>query len=121
MKTFASIFAATLMFATNIMAQSATISTYAGPPLPVSGLPAVSQGIDTPTSVVLDRAGAFYIASRSQCRIYKVASGTLTVVAGTGTCGFSGDAGPATSANLAVPSGVAVDSAGNVLIADTGN
>jgi trimeric autotransporter adhesin len=121
MRTFISIFAAILLLATNVMAQSATISTYAGPPLPVTGLPAVSQGIDSPTSVVVDSAGAFYIASSSQCRVYRVANGTLTVIAGNGTCGFGGDGGPAASANLSAPSGVAIDSAGNVFVADTGN
>ena len=45
----------------------------------------------------------------------------ITTVAGNGTPGFSGDNGPATSAQLFYPLGVAADSAGNLYIADTGN
>jgi hypothetical protein len=48
-------------------------------------------------------------------------SGTITTVAGDGTPGFSGDGGPATNASLNLPTGVAVDAAGNLYIADPGN
>ena len=48
-------------------------------------------------------------------------SGNITTVAGDGTYGYGGDNGPATSAKLYDPSGVAVDSAGNLYIADWGN
>ena len=54
-------------------------------------------------------------------RIRKVSNGVITTVAGNGTAGFSGDNGPATSAQLNHPQGVAVDSAGNLYIADTAN
>jgi sugar lactone lactonase YvrE len=73
-------------------------------------------------SVALDSAGAVYIADAGAHRVRKVdASGVVTTVAGTGTAGFSGDAGPATSAMLSSPSGVAVDGAGNLYIADLQN
>jgi hypothetical protein len=49
------------------------------------------------------------------------ATGVLTLVAGNGTPGFSGDNGPATSAQLYSPQGLAVDSASNLYIADSGN
>ena len=84
-------------------AQSSIITTYAGRgrTLPVSGAQAVTQPIEAPSSVIPDAAGGFYIASRDLHRIYRVAAdGTLTVIAGTGIAGFSGDGGPATSAQL---------------------
>ena len=73
-------------------------------------------------SVAVDGAGAVYIADALAHRVRKVdASGVETTVAGTGTEGFSGDAGPATSAMLNFPSGVAVDGAGILYIADLAN
>ena len=48
-------------------------------------------------------------------------AGHIYTVAGDGTAGFSGDGGPATSAELSFPEGVAVDGAGNLVIADTSN
>ena len=58
----------------------------------------------------------------NQHRVFKVSSsGTLTVVAGNGFPGYSGDGGPATQAQLYNPQGVAVDHAGNVFIADESN
>ena len=73
-------------------------------------------------SVAVDAAGAVYIADAGAHRVRKVdASGVETTVAGTGTAGFSGDAGPATSAMLSFPTGVAVDGAGILYIADLQN
>ena len=70
----------------------------------------------------VDSAGNVYIADVSNQRIRKIDStGTITTIAGTGELGFSGDGGPAAAARLAFPYGVAVDSAGNLYIADTGN
>jgi len=94
------------------------IITYAGVvPLAVSGAQATTQQIDQPASVISDAAGGFYFASVG--RVYRVAAdGTLAVVAGTGTAGFSGDGGPAFSAQLGIPSHLALDAAGNLFIAD---
>ncbi len=69
----------------------------------------------------MDSAGNVYIADTVNNRIRKVSNGVITTVAGNGTAGFSGDNGPATSAQLYNPIGVAVDSAGNLYIADTDN
>ena len=63
-----------------------------------------------------------YIADRNNNRVRKVSNGVIATVAGNGTRGFSGDSGAATSAQLGSdPSGVAVDAAGNLYIADTFN
>jgi hypothetical protein len=88
-------------------AQSGIITTYVGPGVPVDGGLAIDQAIDGPTSVVPDGAGGFYVASGRQSRVYRVsADGKLSLVAGDGSPGFSGDGGPATSAQLYYPNGV---------------
>src|ERR1019366_4147209 len=73
------------------------------------------------TRVALDAAGNLYIADSGNSRIRKVTKGVITTVAGNGTNGFGGDNGPATSAQLNGPSGLAVDSAGNLFITDGGS
>jgi len=77
--------------------------------------------LDGPAGVAVDAAGNLYIAQPDDSRVLKVANGVITTVAGNGTAGFSGDNGPATSARLNGPAGVAVDAAGNLYIADSGN
>ena len=86
------------------------------------GGPAVEADLYNPASVAVDSAGNVYISDTDNQRIRKVDStGTITTIAGTGEVGFSGDGGPAVEAELRNPYGVAVDSAGNVYIADAGN
>jgi sugar lactone lactonase YvrE len=98
-----------------------TITTYAGSVLPVPGSQATAQGIGFPESVVPDGAGGFYFSSFSH-RVYRVGpDGTLTVSAGTGMPGFSGDGGAATSGQLNYPKTLAIDGAGNLFIADRNN
>ncbi len=82
---------------------------------------ATSAGLYFPNGVAVDTAGNLYIADSNTQRIRKVANGVITTVAGNGTVGYSGDNGPATSAQLYYPMGVAVDSAGNIYIADDYN
>jgi uncharacterized protein (TIGR03437 family) len=75
-----------------------------------------------PAAVALDVYRNLYIADTGNNRIVEYSpSGAATVVAGTGAFGYSGDNGPATQAQLAFPSGVAVDGAGNIYIADKTN
>ena len=84
--------------------------------------PATSALLNRPTGVALDKEGNLYIADRNNHRVRKVnAEGIITTIAGMADEGFSGDEGPATSAQLDSPSGVAVDEGGYIFIADTGN
>ena len=84
--------------------------------------PAVQAQLAYPTGVVVDGAGNVYIADNFNHRIRRVdASGTVTTIAGTGEAGYSGDGGPAVQAQLSYPTGVAVDNAGNLYIADRRN
>src|SRR5207249_1055264 len=86
------------------------------------GGPATSVQLSDPAGVAVDGAGNLFIADTGNQRIRKVSpAGTITTVAGNGTFGPSGDGGPATSAQLSYPAGVAVDGAGNLFIVDTGN
>lgn len=106
----------------NSFGQAGIITTYAGPPALIEGAQASSQAIDQPASVAWDHAGGFYFASPVQNKVYRVtADGRIHTVAGNGSPGFSGDRGPATSAQLYYPTGIAVDAAGSLLIADNRN
>ena len=84
---------------------------------------ATAAKLNSPSGVALDSNDNIYIADTQNHRIRKVtaSTGVITTIAGTGTDGFSGDSGAATAAQLDSPSGVAVDSAGDVYIADTTN
>jgi DNA-binding beta-propeller fold protein YncE len=83
----------------------------------------LSAEINAPYGVAIDASGNIYIADTSNNRIRKLtlSTGKITTVAGSGAYGFSGDGGAATAAQLYMPTGVAVDSAGNIYIADFGN
>ena len=83
---------------------------------------ATSAELNFPYGVAVDSSGNIYIADTDNHRIRKVTpGGTITTVAGNGVQGYSGDGGPATSADLNYPNGVAVDGSGNLYIADTNN
>jgi sugar lactone lactonase YvrE len=104
---------------------SGNISTVAGTGLAGytgdSG-PATNAQINQPTGIAVDAFGSLYFSDGQNDRIRKVdGNGKITTIAGNGVAGYSGDGGPATAARLYYPLGVAVDSVGNVYIADTDN
>jgi uncharacterized protein (TIGR03437 family) len=75
-----------------------------------------------PSGLAMDGAGNLYIADTQNQRIQMLTpGGTISTIVGTGASGFSGDGGAALAAELNVPSAVAVDSVGNLYVADTGN
>jgi sugar lactone lactonase YvrE len=101
------------------------ITTVAGtnsPGFSGDGGAAVNARLLWPTGVALDASGNQYIADQENNRIRKVAiNGIITTVAGTNGSEFSGDGGVAVNAQLNWPAGVALDAAGNLYIADSGN
>jgi hypothetical protein len=86
------------------------------------GSTATSGQLNSPWQIALGNDGSLYIADLENNRIRKLSPiGVISTIAGTGELGFSGDNGPAIAAQLNVPAGVAVDAAGDVFIADSGN
>jgi uncharacterized protein YjiK len=87
------------------------------------GGPATKAWVNFPQGLAVDTAGNLYIADTMNYRVRKVtlATGIITTVAGDGNGGYTGDGGLATKAELYQPYAVAVDAAGNLYIADTGN
>lgn len=86
------------------------------------GGPAAEASLLLPVDLAFDARGNLYIAEALGHRIRMVsAEGVISTVAGTGARGYSGDGGPATEAALDTPQGIALDAAGNLYIADTGN
>jgi sugar lactone lactonase YvrE len=87
------------------------------------GGPAVQASINYPYDVSLDAAGDLFIVEMAGNRVRRVDSltGVITTVAGNGTAAYSGDGGLAVTASLRAPTAMALDQAGNLFIADSGN
>ncbi len=107
---------------------SGTITTFAGT-FPGTGQlfggyggPAAGASLSYPKGVAVGPDGSVYIADTGNNRIRKVdPTGIISTVAGSGSGSYSGDNGPAKQAGISAPQGVAVDAAGNLFIADTGD
>lgn len=109
-----------------ITASTGLISTIAGTGTQGysgDGAAATAAKINAAQGIALDASGNVYIADAGNNRIRKitVSTGIITTIAGIGTAGFSGDGAAATLAKLNYPSGVALDAAGNIYIADNSN
>jgi sugar lactone lactonase YvrE len=109
-----------------VITPNGNINTFAGTGVP--GQPsspsgaALSQPMNQPQGLTSDSAGNLYLADTGNNIIRKITtSGTITTIAGTGAATYTGDGGPAVSASLRNPTGLAVDSYGNIFIADTRN
>lgn len=86
------------------------------------GGPATSASFTLPSGLVVDSSGNFYVADYGSSTVRKVDSkGNISTFAGTGVWGYTGDGGPASKAQLAAPYSLAIDSAGNIYVADLGN
>jgi uncharacterized protein (TIGR03437 family) len=107
------------------VAPDGTISTYAGGGNPSGageGGLAVDAALRTPRNLALDAAGNLYVSEFEGHRVRKITpDGRIATVAGTGVAGFGGDGGPAASAQLAYPAGLALDRAGSLYVADSQN
>ncbi len=97
------------------------------------GLAATGSQLNEPTGVAVDTAGDVFIADTANCRVrvlpattttlfgLSVTAGHLATVAGTGVCGSAGQGGPTASAQLSNPVAVTLDTAGDLLVADSGD
>ncbi len=107
------------------VSSSGTISTIAGiafAGFSGDGGPATSAKLNFPAGIAIDPSGNIYIAEQQNQRIRKInTSGIINTIIGTGSTGFSGDAGPAILANIYNPSGVVLDALGNIYICDAQN
>jgi len=109
-----------LLFAGTSAAQQYVISTIAGgvpPPTPAMG---INTSIGVSNGVATDGTNNIYFTSLN-CVFRLDQNGVITRVAGNSKVGYSGDGGAAVSAQLSMPGGIALDSAGNLFIGDSGN
>src|SRR5258708_1896657 len=100
-------------------AQQYSISTVAGGAPPATPVSAASNSIGLPHKVMISGSNVYFSAGNSVFRID--GSGSMTLIAGNSRAGFSGDGGPAINAQLNTPQGMALDSGGNLYIADSLN
>jgi sugar lactone lactonase YvrE len=106
-----------------VNAQNITTVAGGGPPATTTtGITRLTASVGAPQAVRKDSAGNFYILDNQFSRVYKVdLAGNLTLFAGNGTIGFSGEGGLAINAAMLEPSGMCIDSADNIYVADSDN
>jgi uncharacterized protein (TIGR03437 family) len=85
------------------------------------GGPATNAQLQYPAGMAIDSAGNLYVADRTANVVRLISGGNIATFAGTGLPGYSGDGGPASTAQFNGPSGLALDAAGNLYVADTYN
>ena len=109
-----------------VITPNGNINTYAGigtpgaPPSPTGK--ALSQPVNAPQGMAIDSSGTLYLADTGNNLIRKITTdGNITTIVGTGAATYTGDGGPALAATVRNPTGVAIDTFGNVFIADTRN
>ena len=78
---------------------------------------ATAAAVPSPQGIAVDKTGSIYVGTSS--RLCKISGGRLRTIAGTGDAGYSGDGGPALSARIHTPLGIALDGAGNVYFSDS--
>jgi sugar lactone lactonase YvrE len=111
-----------LLAAANPPASSYTIKTVAGSDYAADGASALAAVFSQTEGIAIDNSGVIYIADADGNRIRKMtADGRIQTVAGTGVAGFAGDGSPSNAALLSHPYGIAVDTRGNLYVADLGN
>jgi sugar lactone lactonase YvrE len=105
-----------------LAARAQNISTVAGGG-PANGISPTSASIGAPAAVREDSQHNIYMLDNFGGRVYRIdhATGNMSVFAGNGTNGFSGEAGPATAAAMSGPSGLCIDANDNVYVADSDN
>ena len=108
-----------------IDSQTGRISTIAGTGIQGyngDGIPAATAQVNFPAHLRFDPLGNLIFSDSGNCRVRRIdSSGIITTIAGNGTCGYSGDGGPATSAALGNGYGIGYDPAGNLYITDFAN
>ncbi len=99
-----------------------TIAGYGSSGYSGDGGAATAAQLNVPTGILVTSSGTIYFSDANNSVVRKItAAGIISTVAGTGTYGHTGDRGPATAATLGSPTGLAIDAAGNLYIADASN
>ncbi len=114
-----------IVFGFTNIANAQIISTYAGngtAGYSGDGSAATAASLDGPGGIAFDGSGNIFVSDYNNHTIRKISpSGIITTIAGNGFSGFSGDGGPATNAQLSNPAKIALDSIGNLYVADFSN